>query len=70
MATRKSYHQHLREEREEAVRQLEKAKSGNIEKATIYLKDTQHTVLIVKRECLKKKLAELRKEGKKIQRIL
>lgn len=69
-AAHKSYHQHLQEEHEEATRQLEKVKESDTGKATIYLKDSQHTVLIVKREFLKKKLAALQKEGKKIQYIL
>lgn len=70
MAYNKSHHQHQKEEREAARKLLEKVKRNDSGKAAIYLKDSRHTVLIVNRANLKKKLAQLKKEEKVIQRIL
>lgn len=67
---RKSYHEHLIEEKEHASQALSKAKSLEGAKATIYLDDQAHTIILVKRSGLDLKVSQLRSEGKKIKRVL
>lgn len=67
---RKSYHEHLTEEKEQASQALNKAKSLEGTKGTIYLDDKAHTIILVKRSNLKLKVAQLESEGKKIKQVL
>ena len=67
---RKSHHEHLTEERENASQALDKAESQESDKVKIYLNDKAHTVILVKRSQLASKKMKLEKSGIKIKRIL
>lgn len=66
----KTHHQHLAEEKEDALSTLKKAKDIEKDKVAIYLQDNFHTILLVNRSKAKKKIEELKKQGKIIKRVL
>ncbi|WP_099465572.1 hypothetical protein [Parabacteroides provencensis] len=66
----KSYHEHLIEEKENALYALNKVKTLENNKVSIYLKDNCHTIILVERSKLKDKIRKLEKQGKIIKRIL
>lgn len=67
---RKSHHEHLIEERENASKLLSKIKSQESDEVKIYLEDKAHTVILVKRSKLDSKKIKLEKAGYKIKRII
>lgn len=66
----KTHHEYLKEEKENALSLLQKAKLIEKDNASIYLEDNFHTIIMVKRSKLRKKVEDLKKQGKIIKRIL
>lgn len=67
---RKSYYEHLKEEKENASHALNQVKTSESNKVSIHLKDSCHTIILVERSKLKDGIRKLEKQGKIIKYIL